>query len=109
MYGGFDSNSPEAEIYLKLLETTFRKESSLMANKIQTQFEDELGRKNLGVKQAPYIVLWQTGVPSVLVELGFMSNANEELFLGDETGQLFLASAIYRAVRDYNRETAPNN
>jgi N-acetylmuramoyl-L-alanine amidase len=68
---------------------------------IQDQFRDRVGRKDRGVKQAGFVVLWRTTMPSVLVELGFLSNAEEEKYLISDKGQDYLASAIYRAFRDY--------
>jgi N-acetylmuramoyl-L-alanine amidase len=53
------------------------------------------------VKQAGFVVLWHTSMPSVLVELGFISNPQEEKYLNSDYGQTMLASALYRAVRDY--------
>ncbi|MFK7972899.1 MAG: N-acetylmuramoyl-L-alanine amidase [Bacteroidia bacterium] len=104
MYGGFDPKSPEGTIFFRVMKNAFRQESSRMASKIQTDLKGRLGRKSLGVKQAPFIVLWQSGMPSVLVETGFITNRTEELYLGSETGQNHIASSLYRAIRDYNHE-----
>ncbi|MDB4286179.1 N-acetylmuramoyl-L-alanine amidase [bacterium] len=107
VYGGFDPKTPEGFIFFKVLKNVFRQESLYLASKIQDQFEDKLGRKNMGVKQAPFIVLWQSGMPSILCELGFISNENEEKFLASEAGQIHLASSLYRAIKDYNNEFTP--
>jgi N-acetylmuramoyl-L-alanine amidase len=75
-----------------------------LAWKIQTQFIERVNRKDRGVKQAGFWVLFNTSMPSVLVETGFISNPGEEKYLNSSTGQDYLASAIYRACRDYMNE-----
>lgn len=104
MYGGFDPKSPEGAIYFRVMKNTFRQESARLADKIQNDFSQRLKRKSLGVKQGPFIVLWQSGMPSVLVETGFITNTQEEAFLGSPKGQLYIASSLYRAIRNYNYE-----
>jgi len=56
------------------------------------------------VRQAGFVVLYKTTMPSVLIELGFLSNASEEKYLKSEAGQDYMASAIFRAIRDYSQE-----
>lgn len=102
--GGFEPNSPEAHIYFKLLKNAFRQESLRLADKVQYQYKSRLGRKSYGVKQAPFVVLYMSGMPAVLTETGFITNVEEETFLASENGQTFLANGIYRAIRDYNQE-----
>ncbi len=100
-YEGYDPNSVESFIIFSLMQNTYLKQSTEFASMIQDQIRDRVGRKDRGVKQAGFVVLWRTTMPSVLVELGFLSNAEEEQYLISETGQDYLASAIYRAFRDY--------
>ena len=75
-----------------------------LADKIQYQYKHRLSRKSYGVKQAPFVVLYMSGMPAVLTETGFITNKEEEMFLASETGQAHLANCIYRAIRDYNQE-----
>src|SRR5665647_582989 len=100
-YEGYDPNSVESFIIFSLMQNTYLKQSTEFASMIQDQIRDRVGRKDRGVKQAGFVVLWRTTMPSVLVELGFLSNAEEEKYLLSETGQDYLASAIYRAFGDY--------
>lgn len=100
-YEGYDPNSVESFIIFSLMQNTYLKQSTEFASMIQDQFRDRVGRKDRGVKQSGFVVLWRTTMPSVLVELGFLSNAEEEKYLISETGEDYLASAIYRAFRDY--------
>jgi N-acetylmuramoyl-L-alanine amidase len=74
------------------------------AAKIQQQFKERVGRKDRGVKQAGFLVLHQTNMPSVLIETGFLTNKEEEKFLASKQGQDYLSSAIYRAFREYKKE-----
>ena len=99
-YQGFD-NSPESYIMLSLMQNTHMDQSIKLASLIQNQFKERASRVDRGVKQAGFIVLWKTTMPSVLVETGFLSNATECKYLNSENGQELLASAIYRAFKEY--------
>lgn len=105
-YGGFDPNSPESYIRISLEQNSYMELSLQLAAKIQDQFANRAGRKNRGVQQAGFVVLWQTTMPSVLVETGFLTNPTEEKFLNSEYGQDLIASGIYRAFRDYKIEVS---
>jgi len=100
-YEGFDPNSPEAYIIFSLYQHTYRNQSLMFAEKVQHQFRERMMRRDRGVKQAGFLVLYGTTMPGVLVEAGFLSNANEEAFVGSEQGQAYIASAIFRAFREY--------
>jgi N-acetylmuramoyl-L-alanine amidase len=100
-YGDFDLNSPEAYIALSLFQQEYLNQSLQLAANVQEQFSKRVGRKDRGVQQAGFLVLWKTAMPSILIELGFISNATEERFLASEAGQAYMASAIYRAFRDF--------
>lgn len=100
-YQGFDPKSPESYIMFSLMQNVYQKQSTNLASKIQTQFTEKVNRKDRGVKQAGFWVLFNTAMPSVLVETGFISNPAEEKFLNSVQGQDYLASAIFRACRDF--------
>lgn len=103
-YSGYDPNSPESMIILTMTQNAFIEQSLNFAAKIQHQFTDRVGRKNRGVKQAGFLVLHQTSMPSVLIETGFLTNAEEEKFLTSAIGQDYMSSAIYRAFKEYKKE-----
>ncbi len=104
-YDGFDPNSPESYIVFSLKQNDYKQEESLvLAQKIQKQFKNRAGRKDRGVHQAGFLVLAGTYMPSVLVELGYLSNYTEEKYLRSEKGQSYMASAIYRAVKSYKHD-----
>ncbi|MDG5798773.1 N-acetylmuramoyl-L-alanine amidase [Marinilabiliaceae bacterium ANBcel2] len=100
-YEGFDPTSTESYIIFELMQNVYLDQSISAASIIQDQFENRVGRFNRGVKQAGFLVLRKTAMPGVLVEVGFLSNANEEKFLASEMGQVYIASAIFRAIREY--------
>ncbi len=100
-YDNFDPNSPEDYIMLSLQTSAFLNQSLELASRVQDQFRERVGRVDRGVKQAPFLVLHQTTMPSVLVETGFISHPDEQNFLASELGQDYMASAIYRAFKDY--------
>ncbi len=103
-YEGFDPKSPESYIMFTLMQNTFQKQSTEFASRIQTQFRDGIARKDRGVKQAGFWVLFTTTMPSVLVETGFITNLAEEKYLNSNEGQDHLANSIYKACREYINE-----
>lgn len=108
-YDNFDPNSPESLISLTLFQDVNLDQSLNIADKIQKQFTERVGRKDRSVHQAGFLVLWKTSMPSVLIELGYLSNPTEEKFLRSKEGQVFMASAIYRAFKEYKREYEKEN
>lgn len=108
-YGDFDPKSPESIIGLTLFQEDYLEQSLNFAAKVQQQFSERVGRKDRSVHQAGFLVLWKTAMPSVLIELGYLSNSKEEAFLATEKGQVYLASAIYRAFKEYKIEFEKEN
>ena len=100
-YEGFDPNSAESYIIFNLMQKTFQQQSVDFAGLVQDQFRERAKRNDRGVKQERFLVLWRTTMPSVLIETGFISNKSEEAYLKSKQGQEYLASAIYRAFKDY--------
>jgi len=107
-YEGFDPTSPESYMMFNLMQKAYVGNSIALADRIESQFRDNVGRKSRGVKQGPFYVLWTPSMPSVLVELGFLSNTEEERFLMTKEGQEYMASAIYRSIKDYKNEIELN-
>ena len=103
-YDGFDPQSPESHILLALYQNAYNENSLRLARNIQYQFQNRVGRKSRGVKQAGLLVLWKTTAPSVLVEVGFITDAQEEKYLNSKKGQTHIASGIFRALRDYKEQ-----
>lgn len=103
-YDGFDPNSPESHILFSLYQNSHIDNSLRFAAKIEDQFKNRVSRHSRGVKQAGLLVLWKTAMPSVLVEMGFLTNKEEENYLNNKENQVLLASGIYRAFKEYKQE-----
>ncbi|MEL1243017.1 N-acetylmuramoyl-L-alanine amidase [Flavobacterium sp. DGU11] len=103
-YEGFDPAKPETIIGLTLLNEQSAFQSIDLAIKIQDGFNRSLKRKDRGVKQAPFWVLHRTAMPSVLIELGFISYQQEGQYLSSDAGQDEIAEAIAKSIMDYKKE-----
>ncbi len=101
IYEGFDPNSAEIDIMATIMQEAHQENSIFLAQSVENQFEKRAGRKSRGVKQSSLWVLWNTAMPSVLIEIGYLTNPKEERELKSEKVQEYIASAIFRAIRDY--------
>ena len=100
-YDGFDPNAPESIIGLTLLQEEYLDQSLHLASLVEKQFTKSLKRKSRGVKQAGFIVLHQTYMPSVLIELGFLTNNHEGKYLNSKNGQVKMATSIKQSIISY--------
>ena len=107
-YDGFDPNSQESVLGLTLLQEENLDKSFSLAADIQQNFSQNLKRKNRGVKQAGFVVLHQTYMPSVLIELGFLTNKNEGKFLNSKAGQQKMAKEIAKSITKYYHQLKAN-
>jgi N-acetylmuramoyl-L-alanine amidase len=104
-YDGFDPSNPDTYIALSLRENVFLSQSADLAKNVQDLFRAKLGRKDRGVKQAGYYVISFTNMPSILIELGFLTNATEEDYLQSANGKAQLSKSIYQAFASYKNAT----
>jgi N-acetylmuramoyl-L-alanine amidase len=102
-YGGFDPESAEGHIIFSLVQNAYMKQSLKLASGIESHTNKISMIKSRGVKQAGFLVLWQTSMPSVLVETGFLTNATDRMYLKTNDGQQKIAMGVFRAVRDYKK------
>jgi N-acetylmuramoyl-L-alanine amidase, family 3 len=100
-YAGYDINSPESFIGLSIMQEEFLEQSIQAAKRIQSSLAENPVHRDRGVKQAGFIVLHQTYMPSVLIETGFLSNAEERDYLYSAQGQKQVAEAIAKAIKNY--------
>ena len=100
-YEGFDPNNPESVISLVLMQETYLEQSIEAANTIQKSFVTNLNRKDRTVKQAGFQVLRETYMPSVLVELGFLTNKKEGTYLNSKKGQKEMSETIAKGIINY--------
>lgn len=103
-YDNFDPNSDEANIIFSIYQNLFLEKSLSLASKIQEYYKEKACRTDKGVKQAGFLVLWKTSMPSLLTETGFLSNPKEEKFLGSDQGQDHMALSLFLAFRKYKDE-----
>lgn len=103
-YEGFDPNSVESYIIFELMQNKFMEQSITLASYIQKEFLRSAKRTDRGVKQAGFLVLRQVSMPSVLVELGFISNPSERSYMTSKDGQSKLCASIYNAFTKYKSE-----
>ncbi|MCD4773519.1 MAG: N-acetylmuramoyl-L-alanine amidase [Bacteroidales bacterium] len=103
-YEGFDPNSTEAYIMFSLFQSEYQEQSRNIAHKVQKQFKERVGLKDRSVLQAGFWVLFKTAMPGILIETGYLSNPKDEKYLNSDKGQTYIASAIYRAFKEYKHE-----
>jgi N-acetylmuramoyl-L-alanine amidase len=103
-YDGFDPESEESYIIMSNYTSAYVIQSAGLAMKIQEEYARKAGRIDKGVHRQSIWVLWRTSMPSILTELGYLTNPLEESFLGSEKGQDYLARAIFRGLRNYKDE-----
>ncbi len=107
-YQGFDPNSSESYIMFEFMQDHNMAQSVELAKFVQRRTCAAAGRQNKGVKQAGFLVLRETSMPSCLIELGFISTPDEEQFLHSSSGVSRLGSGIYQAFLDYKRKYDSN-
>ena len=104
-YDGFDPNSPETHIILSMIQNAYLEQSIRLAYAIEHEFKKSAMNKSRGVKQAGFLVLRNTSMPSVLVELGFLSNAQEERYLVGQKGKVERVNGIFNAFESVLNKT----
>ena len=107
-YGGFNPNSPESAVMFSLYSTAYLNNSILLADKVQKNLINTTHLRDRGVNQAGYWVLWAVSMPSILIEMGFLTNPTEEKFLSEEKNKAAIANAIYRAFASYYTQVTGN-
>ena len=103
-YKGFDPNSPESYVMFAMYQNVFMDRSLDFAQYIQDQYKANLRTVNRGVKQAELFVLYKTSMPSVLTEIGFISNPEEEAFMLSDAGQAKIAVSLLNAFNNYKAQ-----
>ncbi|WP_026314953.1 N-acetylmuramoyl-L-alanine amidase family protein [Bacteroides gallinarum] len=103
-YAGFNPNSSESYIIFEFMQDKYMSQSVHLASLVQKQFRNTCRRVDRGVHQAGFLVLKASAMPSILIELGFISTPEEERYLNSEAGTSTLANGIFRAFLTYKRE-----
>jgi N-acetylmuramoyl-L-alanine amidase len=100
-YEGFNPSSPEAYIIFSLFQNAYLDQSLSFATRLQGQYRDNIPSVDRGVKQAGFLVLRDATMPSVLTEIGFINNPDEEQFMNSPEGQEKIISALFNAFKEY--------
>lgn len=100
-YANFNPNSPESYIIFEYMQSEFVKESIHIAQYVQEHLTIDANRHDRGVRQAGFLVLNATSMPSILVELGYISNTEDAKYLGSDTGQMRMSRCISEAFDKY--------
>lgn len=103
-YGGYDPNSPEAHIIMSLYQSAFLAQSMKLSALVEQHTNKISKIKSRGVKQAGFLVLWRTAMPSILIETGFLTNVKDRAVLKTDEGQKVIARGVFQAVKQYRRE-----
>ena len=103
-YEGFDPKSPESNIIFEFMTNKYMEQSYEMGRFVQNEFKRNTNQRDKGVKQAGFLVLRKTAMPSLLVEVGFVNNPRDASYITSKSGQNDLAQAIYSAFHKYKRE-----
>ena len=103
-YEGFDPNSPLAHILFMTYQNDFMENSVRFADKAERYMSEKTGMRSRGVRQAGFLVLWKTTMPSALVEIGFLTNASDEKIIGTAEGQKKIAEGIYDGFEAYKED-----
>ncbi|MFT4071550.1 MAG: N-acetylmuramoyl-L-alanine amidase [Dysgonamonadaceae bacterium] len=103
-YEGFDPKSPESYILFEFMTNKYMEQSYDMASYVQNEFRRSTNQNDKGVRQAGFLVLRKSSMPSLLVEVGFVNNLKDGPYITSDSGQSDIARAIFNALRKYKRE-----
>lgn len=103
-YQGFNPNEPESYIIFEFMADQYLQQSVYFASLVQNKLVNNSKRTNRNVRQAGFLVLREVAMPSILVELGYISNAEDERYMKTENGQQSMANSVYSAFSEYKRE-----
>jgi N-acetylmuramoyl-L-alanine amidase len=103
LYGGFDPNSPESHIIFSLVQNAYLNQSLRLSSYVEEETSKLTEIRSRGVKQAGFLVLWKTSMPSILIETGFLTNPDDRGYLKTEDGQWNVANGIYNAIVRYKK------
>jgi len=105
----YDPNSPEGHIMISMVQNAYLQQSILFGELVEDHLRGSANRRSRGVKQAGFVVLKATAMPSVLIETGFLSNGNEEQFLAAGGGQDKIAESVLLAFGKYKNQVESAN
>ncbi|MDL2227964.1 N-acetylmuramoyl-L-alanine amidase [Bacteroidales bacterium OttesenSCG-928-K03] len=107
-YDGYDPNLPENNIIFSLYQNVHLDQSLNLSSKIQNQYVSNK-KRNRGVKQGPFLVLYRVAMPSILTEIGFISNASDRAYINSSKGQEEISESLFKAFSEYKKEVEEKN
>lgn len=107
-YQGYD-NSPESFVIFSIMQYANTEQSIALAQTVQSHYSKSRLLPDRGAKQAGYLVLWNTSMPSILTEIGFLPNANDRKLMTSKDGQKKIATALFNAVSEYKSKVENNS
>lgn len=108
-YAGFDPGRVESYIIFSVLQNLYLENSLQLAGLVQEEMVGNTRRQDRGVRQAGYLVLKDAAMPAILIEAGFISNAEEERYLNTAAGQRSVANSIFKAISRYKANVERNS
>lgn len=108
-YQGFNPNEPESYIMFEFMTDQYLQQSISFATLVQNRLVNNSKRTNRNVRQAGFLVLRDVAMPSVLVEMGYITNAEDEKYMKSANGQRSIANSVYLAFKDYKHEYDKKN
>ena len=103
-YQGFNPDNPESFIMFNLMQNAFYEQSILFAAEVDSELSNGPFRTNRGISQNPFYVLWKTAMPSVLLELGFISNPSDLKVLNSSSGREEIATRLFNAFASFKKK-----
>ena len=100
-YGGFDPNSPESHIIFSLVQNAYMNQSLRLSSYVESETSKISKIRSRGVKQAGFLVLWKTSMPSILVETGFITNPEDRAYLASDEGKSSIVRGVFQAIENY--------
>ena len=100
-YGDFDPNDPESYIFMSVMQNSNLEQSIRFAQLVQKHLAGGPIKTDRGISQDPFLVLWRTAMPAVLLELGFISNSTDLTALRSQDEREKITERVFQAVREY--------
>ncbi len=100
-YEGYTPGDPTSYIIFSLMQSAHLEQSMQLAEIVQKHFKQDIPLKDLGARQGPFLVLWDTSMPSILTEVGFLSNSQDRAYITTSKGQNAAARSLFNAFSEY--------
>jgi N-acetylmuramoyl-L-alanine amidase len=104
-YEGYKAGDPASYIIFSLIQSAHLDQSMQLAESVQKHFKQDLPMRDLGARQGPFLVLWNTSMPAILAEVGFISNSKDRAFISTDKGQNAAARSLFNAFSEYKSKS----